>query len=47
MIAWDPRNLPEYAEIGDNGIRTEFKGKGYGKAQLYKAVGEKKRWVLR
>ena len=38
MISWDPRNRPEYVEIGHNGIRTAFKGKGFGKAQLTEAL---------
>ena len=38
FITWDPRNRPEYVEIGHNGIRTAFKGKGFGKAQLAEAL---------
>lgn len=38
FICWDPRNRPEYVEIGHNGIRTKFMGKGFGKAQLSEAV---------
>jgi RimJ/RimL family protein N-acetyltransferase len=38
IVAWDPRHCPKYVEIGDNGIRTRFKGKGYGKIQLQEAV---------
>lgn len=38
FICWDPRNRPEYVEIGHNGIRTKFKRKGFGKAQLSEAV---------
>lgn len=38
FICWDPRNRPEYVEIGHNGVRTKFKGKGLGKAQLGEAV---------
>ena len=38
FICWDPRNRPEYVEIGHNGIRTAFKGRGFGKAQLSEAV---------
>ena len=30
-ISWDPRNCPEYVEIGHNCILTKYKGKGYGK----------------
>jgi len=35
---WDPRNMPEYAEIGHNCIASKHKGKGYGKIQLQEAV---------
>jgi ribosomal protein S18 acetylase RimI-like enzyme len=38
FISWDPRNLPEYVEIGFNCIGSEFKGKGLGKLQLQEAV---------
>ena len=38
FICWDPRNLPEYAIIGDNCIVTKHKGKGFGKLQLQEAV---------
>lgn len=38
FIAWDPRELPERAEIGNNCIIPEYKGKGYGIAQLNEAV---------
>lgn len=38
FVAWDPRNLPEYAIIGDNCIASKHKGKGYGKLQLQEAV---------
>mgnify|MGYP000694977655 CR=1 FL=1 len=27
FICWDPRNRPEYVEIGHNGIKTKYKGK--------------------
>jgi RimJ/RimL family protein N-acetyltransferase len=37
-ISWDPRNRPEYVEIGHNCIATEFKGNGYGKSQLSEAL---------
>lgn len=37
-VCWDPRNRPEYVEIGHNGIRTKYKGKGFGKAKLSEAV---------
>ena len=38
IIFWDPRNMPEYAIIGDNCIITKHKGKGYGKWQLREAI---------
>ncbi|MCL2620270.1 MAG: GNAT family N-acetyltransferase [Defluviitaleaceae bacterium] len=38
FLAWDPRNLPEYAIIGDNCIIPKYKGKGYGKLQLQEAI---------
>lgn len=34
FVAWDPRNMPEYVEIGDNCIVSKHKGNGYGKLQL-------------
>ena len=38
FAVWDPRNMPEYAEIGHNCIVSKQKGKGYGKIQLQEAV---------
>ena len=38
FVTWDPRNRPEYVEIGHNGIREEYKGRGYGKLQLEEAI---------
>lgn len=38
FICWDPRNHPQYVEIGHNGIRTKYKGKGLGKKQLLEAL---------
>ncbi|MDE7291793.1 MAG: GNAT family N-acetyltransferase [Treponemataceae bacterium] len=38
FICWDPRNRPEYVEIGHNAIRTKFKGRGFGKRQLQEAM---------
>ncbi len=38
FFAWDPRNLPNYAIIGDNCIIPMYKGKGYGKLQLQEAL---------
>ena len=38
FVFWDPRNMPEYAEIGHNCIASKHKGNGYGKIQLQEAV---------
>lgn len=38
FVVWDPRNIPEYAEIGHNCIASKHKGNGYGKIQLQEAV---------
>jgi GNAT superfamily N-acetyltransferase len=38
FAVWDPRNMPDYAEIGHNCIVSKHKGKGYGKIQLQEAV---------
>lgn len=38
FICWDPRNRPDYVEIGHNAIRTAWKGNGFGKAQLAEAL---------
>jgi ribosomal protein S18 acetylase RimI-like enzyme len=38
FIVWDPRNIPEYVEIGHNCIASKYKGNGYGKMQLQEAV---------
>ena len=38
FVTWDPRNRPEYVEIGHNGIRERYKGRGYGKLQLEEAI---------
>lgn len=37
-ISWDPRNAPEYVQIGHNCIVPEYKGNGYGKRQLQEAI---------
>jgi ribosomal protein S18 acetylase RimI-like enzyme len=37
-ISWDPRNMPDYVEIGHNCIAAAYKGNGYGKLQLTEAV---------
>jgi ribosomal protein S18 acetylase RimI-like enzyme len=38
FVLWDPRNMPEYAEIGYNCIVSKHKSNGYGKIQLQEAV---------
>jgi ribosomal protein S18 acetylase RimI-like enzyme len=38
FVVWDPRNMPEYAEIGHNCIASKQKGNDYGKIQLQEAV---------
>ena len=38
FVTWDPRNRPEYVEIGHNGIREHYKGRGYGRLQLEEAI---------
>ena len=38
FAAYDPRNMPEYAIIGDNCIVPEHKGKGYGILQLHELI---------
>ena len=38
FVTWDPRNAPGYVEIGHNGIRSAYKGRGYGRIQLQEAI---------
>ncbi len=38
FVTWDPRNRPDYVEIGHNGIREKYKGRGYGRMQLKEAL---------
>lgn len=38
FVTWDPRHRPEYVEIGHNGIRERYKGRGYGRLQLEEAL---------
>ena len=38
FVTWDPRKMPEYVEIGHNGIRSAYKRKGYGQMQLQEAI---------
>lgn len=37
-ISWDPRNMPDYVEVGHNCISTKHKGNGYGRIQLEEAL---------
>lgn len=46
-ITWDPRNLPDYVIIGHNCIKTEYKGKGYGKKQLEEAIRRIKEYEVK
>ncbi len=34
FASYDPRYFPQYGIIGQNCIRSEFKGKGYGRIQI-------------
>ena len=38
FVTWDPRHRPDYVEIGHNGIREAYKGRGYGRLQLEEAL---------
>ena len=38
FISWDPRNMPEYVEVGHNCISTKRNGNGYGRIQLEEAI---------
>jgi len=38
FVSWDPRNMPEYVEIGHNCVATKYKGLKYGKLQLQEAL---------
>lgn len=38
FISWDPTNRPDYVKNGHNGIRIDYKGKGFGKKQLRESV---------
>jgi N-acetylglutamate synthase-like GNAT family acetyltransferase len=38
FAAYDPRNMPEYAIIGDNCIIPQYKGRGYGIIQLQELI---------
>ena len=40
FVMWDPRNSPEYAEIGHNGIREHYKGCGTAGCSWRKPSGE-------
>ncbi len=37
-MTWDPRHRPDYVEIGHNGIREQYKRRGYGHMQLEEAL---------
>ena len=38
FVCWDPRNIPEFVELGHNCITSEYKGFKYGKLQLQEAI---------
>ena len=38
FVTWDPRHRPDYVEIGHNGIREQYKRRGYGHMQLEEAL---------
>jgi len=38
VVMWDPRDLPEFATIGHNGIVPKYKGKSFGKIQMKEAI---------
>lgn len=38
FVSWDPRKMPESAEIGHNCVASRHKGKGFGKRQMREAV---------
>jgi len=38
FVTWDPRHRPDYVVIGHNGIREQYKGRGYGRMQLEEAL---------
>ena len=44
FVTWDPRNRPDHVEIGHNGIREKYKGKGYGRRQLEEALNRIKQY---
>lgn len=39
LVSWDPRERPDYVQIGHNCLRSTYKGQGYGKQQLEEAIG--------
>ena len=47
FVTCDPRNAPEYVEIGHNGIRSAYKRKGYGQLQLKEAIHRIKSYGLK
>lgn len=38
LVSWDPRNMPDYVEVGHNCISARYKGKGYGSQEMKEAV---------
>ena len=51
FVTWDPRNRPEYVEIGHNGIRENYKRQGYGHRQLEEgkivnAIKKQRVWII-
>ena len=38
FVSWDPRNIPEYVQIGHNCLDTKYKGNGYGRLQMQEAI---------
>lgn len=46
-ISWDPRNKPDYIQIGHNCILSNFKGNGYGKLQLQEAIRRIKEYGIK
>lgn len=44
FVTWDPRQRPEYVEIGHNAIREAYKRQGYGHMQLAEAISRIKKY---
>ncbi|MCK8059007.1 MULTISPECIES: N-acetyltransferase [unclassified Fusibacter] len=47
FVSWDPRNMPDYVEIGHNCVATKFKGMKYGKLQLEEALSRNRQNELK